>query len=66
MQIDKSALESARDDFAKRAQKLGEILYAQAQQEAGAQPGPDGAGGSEASAGAEDDEPVDADFEVKS
>ena len=63
---DKSALESARDDFAKKAQKLGEILYAQAQQEAGAQPGPDGAGGSEASAGAEDDEPVDADFEVKS
>jgi molecular chaperone DnaK len=63
---DKSALESARDDFAKKAQKLGEILYAQAQQEAGAQPGPDGAGGPEASAGAEDDEPVDADFEVKS
>ncbi|MCP4920426.1 MAG: molecular chaperone DnaK, partial [Proteobacteria bacterium] len=63
---DKGALESARDEFAKKAQKLGEILYAQAQQEAGGQPGPDAAGGPEASAGAEDDEPVDADFEVKS
>ncbi len=62
---DKAALEGARDEFAKKAQKLGEILYAQAQQESGGQPGAD-AGGPEASAGAEDDEPVDADFEVKS
>jgi molecular chaperone DnaK len=63
---DKTALEGARDEFAKKAQKLGEILYAQAQQEAGAQAGPDAAGGPEATAGSEDDEPVDADFEVKS
>jgi molecular chaperone DnaK len=63
---DKAALEGARDEFAKKAQKLGEILYAQAQQEAGAQAGPDAAGGPEATAGSEDDEPVDADFEVKS
>ena len=63
---EKAALEGARDEFAKKAQKLGEILYAQAQQEAGAQAGPDAAGGPEATAGSEDDEPVDADFEVKS
>ena len=63
---DKTALEGARYEFAKKAQKLGEILYAQAQQEAGAQAGPDAAGGPEATAGSEDDEPVDADFEVKS
>jgi len=63
---DKAALEGARDEFAKKAQKLGEILYAQAQQEAGAQAGPDAAGGPEATAGSADDEPVDADFEVKS
>ncbi|MDC3307286.1 molecular chaperone DnaK [bacterium] len=63
---DKSSLEAARDEFAKKAQKLGEILYAQAQQEAGGQPGPDGPGGPEAGAGSEEDEPVDADFEVKS
>ncbi|MBL6756418.1 MAG: molecular chaperone DnaK [Planctomycetes bacterium] len=63
---DKAALEGARDEFAKKAQKLGEILYAQAQQEAGAHAGPDAAGGPEATAGSEDDEPVDADFEVKS
>ena len=60
---DKATLEAARDEFAKKAQKLGEILYAQAQQEAGPAPGPDAEG---ASAGADSDEPVDADFEVKS
>ena len=60
---DKATLEAARDEFAKKAQKLGEILYAQAQEEAGPAPGPDAEG---ASAGADSDEPVDADFEVKS
>lgn len=62
---DKATLEAARDDFAKKAQKLGEILYAQAQAEGGADAGPaPDAGG--ASGGADSDEPVDADFEVKS
>ncbi len=61
---DKETLESARDTFAKKAQKLGEILYAQAQSEqqeaSGADPGA-------ASASNDDsDEPIDADFEVKS
>ena len=59
---DKEALESARDTFAKKAQKLGEILYAQAQAEQPGAPGADaGAAGSDDS-----DEPIDADFEVKS
>jgi molecular chaperone DnaK len=60
---DKDALEAALADFAKKAQKLGEIIYAQAQQEAGqAEGGP----APEASAGEPGgDEPVDADFEVK-
>jgi len=62
---DKAALESARDEFAKKAQKLGEILYAQAQQDAESGGGPAGAEGPDAAAGATDDEPVDADFEVK-
>ncbi|MEM9381954.1 MAG: molecular chaperone DnaK [Planctomycetota bacterium] len=65
---DKATLEAARDEFAKRAQKLGEILYAQAQQEAGgdgATP-PPGADAGGPSSGADSDEPVDADFEVKS
>ena len=66
---DKSKLEAARDAFAKKAQKLGEVIYAQAQAEGG--PGaPGGAPGPDAqpSAGqdAGSDEPVDADFEVKS
>jgi len=64
---DKATLETARDEFAKKAQKLGEILYAQAQEEGAAEggaPGPDMDPG--ASAGAESDEPIDADFEVKS
>lgn len=59
---DKETLESARDTFAKKAQKLGEILYAQAQAEQQGAPGADaGAAGSDDS-----DEPIDADFEVKS
>ncbi|MDG1985619.1 MAG: Hsp70 family protein, partial [Planctomycetota bacterium] len=58
---DKAALESARDEFAKKAQKLGEILYAQAQQDAESGGGPAGAEGADAAAS----EPVDADFEVK-
>ncbi|MEM6567750.1 MAG: molecular chaperone DnaK [Planctomycetota bacterium] len=66
---DKATLEAARDEFAKKAQKLGEVLYAQAQQEAGGAGGatpPPGADAGDASSGADSDEPVDADFEVKS
>jgi molecular chaperone DnaK len=62
----KPALESALEDFKAKAQKLGEVVQAQAQQEAGAEGAPDmgaeGATGGEAG----EEEPVDADFEVKS
>ena len=65
---DKAAIEKALADFQTKAQKLGEILYKEAQAEQG-QPGPDagqpaGPAGPGAGAGS-DDEPVDADFEVK-
>jgi len=63
---DKEALQAALEDFGKKAQKLGEIIYAQTQEEAGAQGAPGGGPAPEAGAGeAGDDEPVDADFEVK-
>lgn len=61
---DKAALEAARDTFAKKAQKLGEILYAQAQAEGQGAPGGDPAAGG--AADGDSDEPIDADFEVKS
>ena len=58
---DKEALQAALEDFGKKAQKLGEIIYAQAQEEQpGADPAPDATAGEPS-----DDEPVDADFEVK-
>ncbi len=62
---DKAAIEAALQEFQTKAQKLGEILHAQAQAESEAAGGaaPEGAG---ATADAESDEPVDADFEVKS
>ncbi|MEL6431951.1 MAG: molecular chaperone DnaK, partial [Planctomycetota bacterium] len=66
---DKVKLEAARDTFAKKAQKLGEILYAQAQAEGGAPggaPGPDMGAGPTGGTDSDTDEPVDADFEVKS
>ena len=59
----KGALQAAIDDFSKKAQKLGEAVYAaqQAEQGGGAeQPTAEGSAGNDA------DEPVDADFEVKS
>ncbi len=59
---DKTAIEAAKQDFLTKAQKLGEILYAQAQAEGGA-PGAGQAPQPEASG--DDDEVVDADFEVK-
>jgi molecular chaperone DnaK len=61
---DKAELEEARNTFAQKAQKLGEILQAEAQAGQGG-PAPD-MGGADASSGADSDEPVDADFEVKS
>ncbi|HVS17248.1 MAG TPA: molecular chaperone DnaK [Planctomycetota bacterium] len=60
---DKAAIEKAMSEFQAKAQKLGEVLYKQ-QQAASAQQQP----GGEASPGgghADSDEPVDADFEVK-
>jgi len=64
---DKAKLEAARDTFAKKAQKLGEVLYAQAQQDGGAAGAPEGGDASGgASSGSDSDDPVDADFEVKS
>ena len=64
---DKSELEAARDTFAQKAQKLGEILQAEAQANQGAPGGgPDMGDAHDANSGADSDEPVDADFEVKS
>jgi len=62
---DKSKLEAALNDFQTKAQKLGEILYKEAQAKSEAPGGstPPPAGGSGGEAGG--DEPVDADFEVK-
>ncbi|QDU84769.1 Chaperone protein DnaK [Planctomycetes bacterium Pla163] len=62
---DKAAIEKAMADFQAKAQKLGEAVYAQAQSEEAAQKGA-GADASGANSGSESDEPVDADFEVKS
>ncbi|MFT5284891.1 MAG: molecular chaperone DnaK [Planctomycetota bacterium] len=65
---DKAAIEAAMQEFSTKAQKLGEILYKEQQEaQAGAEGAPDGAApGADASAGEEGaDEPVDADFEVK-
>ncbi len=55
---DKAKIEAALQTFQQKAQKLGEAIYAQQQAEGAAEPT---AGASEGS----DDEPVDADFEVK-
>ena len=71
---DKQAIEKAMADFQTKAQKLGEILYQQAQAQgagaagAGADPGgppPGGPAPGGEAAGGSTDEPVDADFEVK-
>lgn len=66
---DKAAIEAALEEFQKKAQKLGEVIYAQAQQEANAEDaagaqaaGPEAEG---ANSGGQNDEPIDADFEVK-
>ena len=59
---DKAAIQKALTEFQTKAQKLGEVLYKEQQQAGGAQPPPGAApqGGAQGS-----DEPVDADFEVK-
>ena len=68
---DKARIEAAMQDFQTKAQKLGEILYQKAAAEqqaagAGAAPGPDAGPAPEGGGKDEsDDEPVDADFEVK-
>jgi molecular chaperone DnaK len=62
---DKAKIEAALQDFQQKAQKLGEAIYAQ-QQAAEQQAAPDPtAGATGGSDGNGDDEPVDADFEVK-
>jgi molecular chaperone DnaK len=62
---DKAKLEGALKELQTKAQKLGEVVYQQSTQGApGAGPGPEPS--AKASAGAKSgDEPVDADFEVK-
>ncbi len=64
---DKARIEAALQNFQQKAQKLGEILYKSQQGEgADAAPGGPGQPSSESKSGeAGDDEPVDADFEVK-
>jgi len=61
---DKARIEAALQDFQTKAQKLGEVVYAQSQggaEAASAEPGGDATGGGSGNG----DEPVDADFEVK-
>ena len=65
---DKAKLQAALEDFQTKAQKLGEILYKEAQEKGeapgggGATPPPSGGSGGGEAGG---DEPIDADFEVK-
>ncbi len=58
---DKAKIESALESFRTAAQRLGQIIY---QQQQASTPPPSGAQG-EAPGGKGSDEPVDADFEVK-
>jgi molecular chaperone DnaK len=67
---DAAVIQTALEEFAKTSQKLGEVLYAEAQAEgeaaaaaAGAEAGADGPAAEDA--GDAGEEPVDADFEVK-
>jgi molecular chaperone DnaK len=63
---DKAALEAAFEDFKQKSQKLGEVVQA-AGQEGAPQGAPDMDAPENASAGdSDEEEPVDADFEVKS
>ena len=68
---DKARIEAALQDFQTKAQKLGEVVYkeaaeqGQAQQQAAGGPGPGAAPDGPSTADSAGDEPVDADFEVK-
>ena len=64
---DKAKIEAALQEFQTKAQKLGEVLYAQQQAQAGPEAAAGGAtaGATAGADGPSDDEPVDADFEVK-
>jgi molecular chaperone DnaK len=61
---DKQKLEGALRDFQAKAQKLGEVVYKQSAEGAGAASGPEPKGPAQSRAPG-GDEPVDADFEVK-
>ena len=60
---DAQAIQAGLEEFAKKSQKLGELLYAQAGAEGAEAPGPEAAPDGDSGEGG--DEPVDADFEVK-
>jgi molecular chaperone DnaK len=60
---DKAAIQKATSEFQAKAQKLGEVLYKQQQAAGSQQPPPQPGAARDGSAGS--DEPVDADFEVK-
>jgi molecular chaperone DnaK len=62
---DKAKIEAAMHNFQQKAQKLGEVLYAEQRKgQAAEEPAQGKPEGQKGTAGA-DDEPVDADFEVK-
>ena len=61
---DKEKIEAALNTFQEKAQKLGEAIYAEAQKEQEAAAGPED-GATDPGSGSSDDEPIDADFEVK-
>jgi molecular chaperone DnaK len=70
----KEEYDAAKEELAKKAQKIGEIMYAEMQKEQQGQAGPQGGAGFDPNAGAQqqaqpeepqqDNGPVDADFEV--
>jgi molecular chaperone DnaK len=63
---DKARIEAALQEFQTKAQKLGEVVYKEKQAQEGAGAAPEGAPpAAEPAAGDGGDEPVDADFEVK-
>lgn len=63
----KDEFDKIKEDFAKKAQKLGEIIYKeqQEQQQAQGQPGADPNAGAQQQAKPEDKGPIDAEFEVE-
>ena len=62
---DKAKIEAALQTFQQKAQKLGEVLYAQSQQAGEGAPGAGAASQGQATGSDGGDEPIDADFEVK-